>query len=97
MLLSRKQLMEIHTEVGMLKYGKKRMKHNDMTTSETQLVQRMFEMIVPLADTFALIFYERLFFLAPQVRPLFQTKMSLQREKLMTMLASAIPPAPDVP
>lgn len=63
------------------------MKQKRISTSEIQLVQRTFEMIIPLADTFALIFYDRLFHLAPQVRPLFRTEMSLQREKLMTMLA----------
>lgn len=58
-----------------------------LTASEIQLVKRTFEMVSPLADTFALIFYDRLFYLAPQVRPLFLTEMSVQREKLMNMMA----------
>ena len=63
------------------------MNKNRMTQAEIQLVQRTFEMVTPLADTFALLFYDRLFYIAPHVRPLFQTEMSLQREKLMAMLA----------
>jgi nitric oxide dioxygenase len=57
-----------------------------LTTSEIQLVKRTFEMVTPLADTFALIFYDRLFYLSPQVRPLFITDMSVQRQKLMNMM-----------
>jgi hemoglobin-like flavoprotein len=44
-------------------------------------------MIAPLADTFALIFYDRFFYLEPAVRPLFINDMALQREKLMGMMA----------
>jgi len=63
------------------------MSKQKMTPTEIQLVKRTFEMVTPLADTFALIFYDRLFYLAPQVRPLFRVEMSLQREKLIEMLA----------
>ncbi len=58
-----------------------------MTPQEIQLVKRTFEMVLPLADTFALIFYDRFFFLEPEIRSLFRTDMALQREKLITMLA----------
>lgn len=47
-------------------------------------------MIVPLADTFALIFYDRFFHLEPEVRELFHIDMGLQREKLMTMITFII-------
>lgn len=58
-----------------------------LTLTEIQSIQRTFEMIAPMADTFALIFYDRFFYLEPAVRPLFIIDMALQREKLMGMLA----------
>lgn len=63
------------------------MNKKTLTSTEIQSVKRTFEMVVPLADTFTLIFYDRLFYLEPEVRPLFRVEMSLQREKLMAMLA----------
>ena len=44
-------------------------------------------MILPLADTYALLFYERFFALEPEVRPLFPDDMAAQRQKLMETLA----------
>lgn len=66
------------------------MKQNRLTVTEIQLVQRTFEMLIPLADTFALIFYERFFALEPEVRPLFKSEMWSQRERLITMMAFII-------
>lgn len=63
------------------------MKQRNFTHDEILLVQRTYEMLAPLADTFALFFYDRFFALAPEVRPLFITDMELQREKLMASIA----------
>ncbi len=58
--------------------------------SDVQLVQRTFEMILPIADTFAAMFYDRFFAEAPDARRLFSTDMSVQREKVIDMLALAV-------
>lgn len=58
--------------------------------SDVQLVQRTFEMILPIADTFAAMFYDRFFAEAPDTRRLFSTDMSVQREKVVDMLALAV-------
>lgn len=63
------------------------MEPKKLTSTEIQTIQRTFEMIVPLADTFALIFYDRFFYLEPAIRPLFRVDMARQREKLMDMMA----------
>jgi hemoglobin-like flavoprotein len=58
--------------------------------SDVQLVQRSFEMILPMADTFAAMFYDRFFTVEPEVRPLFKSEMAVQREKVIEMLALAV-------
>jgi len=57
---------------------------------EIEAVQRTFEMIIPIADTFALMFYNRFFNKEKEARQLFQSDMSGQREKVMEMLALAV-------
>jgi hemoglobin-like flavoprotein len=57
---------------------------------EIEAVQRTFEMIVPMADTFAFMFYQRFFEKDPEARQLFHSDMAGQREKVMEMLALAI-------
>jgi hemoglobin-like flavoprotein len=57
---------------------------------DIEAVQRTFEMIVPIADTFAFMFYDRFFAEEPEARPLFQSDMSTQRIKVMDMLALAV-------
>lgn len=61
-----------------------------MTPEQIDLVQSSFKKVVPIADTAADIFYDRLFEIAPQVRPLFPDDMSDQKKKLMQMLAVAV-------
>ena len=60
------------------------------TKSDMQTVQRSFEMILPMSDTFAAMFYDRFFTAAPNARPLFKSDMAVQREKVMEMLALAV-------
>jgi len=61
-----------------------------MTPEQVKLVQQSFSRIVPIADKAAVIFYDRLFEIAPQVRSLFPSDMQEQRGKLMATLTAVI-------
>ncbi len=61
-----------------------------VTESDVQVVQRSFEMILPMADTFAAMFYDRFFTAEPEARPLFNSDMTVQREKVIEMLALVV-------
>lgn len=61
-----------------------------MTPEQITLVQDSFKKVAPIADTAADIFYDRLFEVAPQVRPLFPADMANQKKMLMQMLATAV-------
>jgi hemoglobin-like flavoprotein len=61
-----------------------------MTPEKIQLVQDSFAKVAPIADKAADIFYDRLFEIAPQVRPMFPAEMSNQKEKLMQTLGVAV-------
>jgi len=61
-----------------------------MTPEKVRLVQDSFKKVVPIAGAAADIFYNRLFEIAPEVRPMFPEQMADQKGKLMTTLAVAI-------
>ena len=61
-----------------------------MTPIQKTLVQQSFQQVVPIADTAATIFYERLFAIAPAVRPLFKGDLTEQKRKLVQMLAYCV-------
>jgi hemoglobin-like flavoprotein len=61
-----------------------------MTPEQVKLVQQSFSRIVPIADKAAVIFYDRLFEIAPQVRSLFPSDMEEQRGKLMATLTAVV-------
>ncbi len=61
-----------------------------MTPAQIVLVQMSFEKVAPIADTAAALFYQRLFEIAPDVRPLFKTNMSEQGRKLMATLGTVV-------
>ena len=61
-----------------------------MTPENIALVQDSFAKVAPIAETAADIFYDRLFEIAPEVRPLFPEIMTDQKKKLMQMLATAV-------
>ena len=61
-----------------------------MTPEQVKLVQESFKKVVPIAPQEADIFYTRLFEIAPEVRPLFPEDLSGQKDKLMSMLATAV-------
>jgi hemoglobin-like flavoprotein len=61
-----------------------------MTPEHIALVQRTFAELLPMADTAAPLFYERLFVLDPTLRPLFHGDMREQGRKLMAMLQTVV-------
>lgn len=61
-----------------------------MTPEAVKLVQDSFEKVAPIADTAADIFYDRLFEIAPEVRPMFPADMKDQKIKLMKTLTVAV-------
>ncbi|MEM7210571.1 MAG: globin family protein [Pseudomonadota bacterium] len=61
-----------------------------MTPEQVTLVQESFKKVLPIADTAADIFYDRLFEVAPEVRPMFAADMSKQKTALMGTLAVAV-------
>ena len=61
-----------------------------MTPTQVSLVQDSFAKVVPIADQAAVIFYDRLFEIAPQVKPLFKGDMAKQRRALMGTLGVVV-------
>lgn len=61
-----------------------------MDQSQIQLVQESFSKVAPIADQAAIIFYDRLFEVAPSVRAMFPDDMKEQRKKLMATLAVVV-------
>ncbi len=61
-----------------------------MTPDQVQLVQQSFAKVAPISETAAVLFYDRLFEIAPGVRAMFPDDMTEQRKKLMMMLAAVV-------
>ena len=61
-----------------------------MTPAQVALVQDSFAKVAPISDQAAIIFYDRLFEVAPQVRALFPDDLTEQRKKLMATLAVVV-------
>jgi hemoglobin-like flavoprotein len=61
-----------------------------MTPSQIELVQDSFAKVAPISDQAAVIFYDRLFGVAPSVRGLFPDDLTEQRKKLMGTLAVVV-------
>ena len=61
-----------------------------MNPEQIKLVQDSFAQVAPIADRAADLFYERLFEIAPDVRPLFPDDMAAQKRKLMQTLSAAV-------
>ena len=61
-----------------------------MTPEQVKLVQDSFAKVAPIAGKAADIFYDRLFTIAPDVRPLFPSDLTEQKKKLIQMLATAV-------
>ena len=61
-----------------------------MTPDQVQLVQESFAKVAPISETAAVLFYDRLFEIAPQVKAMFPADMTEQRRKLMATLAAVV-------
>ena len=61
-----------------------------MTPDQVKLVQQSFAKVAPIADQAAVIFYDRLFEVAPQVKAMFPANMTEQRKKLMATLSVVV-------
>ena len=61
-----------------------------MNPTQIKLVQQSFSKVVPISETAAVLFYDRLFEIAPSVKAMFPPDMTEQRKKLMMMLAAVV-------
>ena len=62
-----------------------------MQQEQREIVQQTWKQLVPIADTAATLFYQRLFEIDPSTRPLFSgTDMPEQRRKLMQVIGFAV-------
>ncbi len=57
-----------------------------LTKKHKAAIRRSWELVVPIADTAADLFYKRLFEIAPQYRRLFKEDITPQKRKLIAML-----------
>jgi len=61
-----------------------------MTPRQIELVQSSWMHVVPIEDTAAVLFYDRLFHLDPSLRRLFRGNMAEQGHRLMKMIGYAV-------
>ena len=61
-----------------------------MTPDQVTLVQQSFSKVAPISEQAAVLFYDRLFEVAPSVRAMFPNDMTEQRKKLMATLAVVV-------
>ena len=61
-----------------------------MTPQQISLIQTSWASVLPIQDTAAGLFYQRLFALDPAVRPMFKGDMQEQGRKLMKMLGTVV-------
>ena len=61
-----------------------------MTPEQVALVQQSFAKVAPISEAAAVLFYDRLFEVAPAVRAMFPADMTEQRKKLMGTLAVVV-------
>jgi len=61
-----------------------------MTPAQIDLVKSSFTAVEPIAEQAGQMFYDRLFALDPELRPLFKGDIKTQSKKLMQMIAVAV-------
>ena len=61
-----------------------------MTPEQVKLVQQSFAKVVPISEQAAVLFYNRLFEVAPSVKAMFPADMREQRKKLIATLAVVV-------
>jgi hemoglobin-like flavoprotein len=66
-------------------------KQTAMTAAQIDLVKETWGMVVPIADTAAQLFYDRLFATNPQLEPMFAgTDLPQQRKKLVKAINTVV-------
>lgn len=68
-----------------------------MTPEQVQLVKQSFSKVAPISTVAAELFYDRLFEIAPEVKPLFKGDMTEQGAKLMQTLGYVVAGLHDLP
>lgn len=68
-----------------------------ITSQQRNLVRRSFTYIAPEHASVARLFYDKLFEVAPELKPMFKHDMDVQRAKVMQMLASLVASMDDTP
>jgi nitric oxide dioxygenase len=66
------------------------MRRAEVNSTQVRLVQESFTKVVPISEQAAVLFYDRLFEIAPAVKAMFPADMTEQRKKLMMMLAAVV-------
>lgn len=61
-----------------------------LSAQQRTLIKHTFTFIAPNHDLVAQFFYDKLFEIAPELRPMFMHSMDLQRAKVMQMLAALV-------
>jgi hemoglobin-like flavoprotein len=61
-----------------------------MTPEQIADIQSSFAKVIPISQAAAGLFYQQLFTIAPEVRPLFRSDMTEQGAKLMATLAAVV-------
>jgi nitric oxide dioxygenase len=61
-----------------------------MNPTQIKLVQDSFAKVAPISEQAAVMFYDRLFEVAPSVKAMFPIDMTEQRKKLMATLAVVV-------
>jgi hemoglobin-like flavoprotein len=61
-----------------------------MTPHQITLVQQSFAKVLPIKETAAALFYDRLFAVDPSTRPLFRRDIAAQGAKLMAAIAAIV-------
>ena len=67
-----------------------------ITSTQVQLVQSSFRHVLPIADVAGLLFYERIFTLAPEARALFGDDIALQASRTMAAVKTAVDGLDDI-
>ncbi len=68
-----------------------------MTPEQVQIIKLTFAQVMSSKDQVGRMFYDRLFTIAPETRPMFKGDMDAQSRKLMDTLALAIGMLRDMP
>jgi hemoglobin-like flavoprotein len=61
-----------------------------MTPAQIRLLQRSFSKVEPVAEQFGTLFYDRLFAIAPEMKPLFRTDIKAQQSKFMKVIGEVV-------